>query len=378
MSKRDYYDILGVDKSTDEKEVKKAYRKIALKYHPDRNPDDKEAEEKFKEAAEAYEVLSDPDKKARYDRFGHQGVGSAANQGGGGGGFGGMNMDDIFDQFGDIFGGAFGGSRGGGGGGRSGQRVARGSDLRIKIKLNLQEVAAGVKKKIKVNKLVNAEGVTYDTCKTCNGQGRVLRVTQTMLGAMQTQSTCQSCRGTGKLIGKRPSGVDAQGLKRKEELVEINIPAGVEDGMQLKVGGKGNAGPFDGVPGDLLVVIEEEANDLLQRDGSNLHYEAYVTFTDAALGNSMEIPLVEGRAKIKVEAGTQSGKMLRLKGKGLPSIHGYGAGDLFVHINVWTPKKVSAEEKEILEGLRDAENFQPKPSRKEQGFFSKMKDFFGG
>ncbi|MCB9224270.1 MAG: molecular chaperone DnaJ [Crocinitomicaceae bacterium] len=374
MSKRDYYDILGVDKSADEKEIKKAYRKIALKYHPDRNPDDKEAEEKFKEAAEAYEVLSDADKRARYDRFGHQGVSGA---GGGGGGFGGMNMDDIFDQFGDIFGGAFGGggSRGFSGGG---QRVARGSDLRIKIKLNLKEVATGVKKKIKVNKLVNAEGVTYDTCQTCKGQGRVVRVTQTMLGAMQTQSTCQTCRGTGKIIGKRPAGADAQGLKRQEELVEISIPAGVEEGMQLKVSGKGNAGPFDGVPGDLLVVIEEENNDLLQRDGSNLHYEAYVNFADAALGNSIEVPLVEGKAKIKIEPGTQSGKMLRLRGKGLPSINGYGTGDLFVHINVWTPKKLSNDEKAMLEKLRNSDNFQPKPSRKEQGFFSKMKDFFAG
>jgi molecular chaperone DnaJ len=374
MSKRDFYDILGIEKNADEKEIKKSYRKIALKYHPDRNPDDKEAEEKFKEAAEAYEILSDSDKRARYDRFGHQGVSGAAGAGGGFGG-GGMNMDDIFDQFGDIFGGAFGGggrSRGGGG-----QRVARGSDLRIKIKLNLKDVATGIKKKIKVNKLVNADGVTYSTCKTCNGQGRVMRVTQTMLGAMQTQSTCQTCRGTGKIIGKKPSGVDAQGLKRKEELVEINIPAGVEEGMQLKVGGKGNAGPFDGVPGDLLVVIEEENNEHLQRDGSNLHYEAYVSFIDAALGNSLEIPLVEGKAKIKVEAGTQSGKMLRLRGKGLPSVHGYGTGDLFVHINVWTPKKLSSEEKEILKKLAKSDNFIPKPSKKDQGFFSKMKDFFG-
>lgn len=374
MSKRDYYDILGLEKTADEKEIKKAYRKIALQFHPDRNPDDKAAEEKFKEAAEAYEVLSDADKRARYDRFGHQGVSGA---GGGGGGFGGMNMDDIFDQFGDIFGGAFGGgrARGGGGGGR--QRVARGSDLRIKIKLNLKEIATGVKKKIKVNKLVNAEGVTYSTCSTCNGQGRVLRVQQTMLGAMQTQSTCQSCHGTGKIIGKKPSGVDAQGLKRQEELVEINIPAGVEEGMQLKVSGKGNAGPFDGVPGDLLVVIEEESNDLLQRDGVNLHYEAYVSFSDAALGATLEVPLVEGKAKIKVEAGTQSGKMLRLRGKGLPSIQTYGSGDLLVHINVWTPKKLSSEEKALLEKLKSSENFIPKPGKKEQGFFSKMKDFFG-
>lgn len=370
--KRDYYDVLGVQRNADEKEIKKAYRKIALKYHPDKNPDNKEAEEKFKEAAEAYEVLSDTDKRSRYDRFGHQGVSGAAS---GGGGFGGMNMEDIFDQFGDIFGGAFGGgSRFGGG--RGGARVVRGSDLRIKIKLNLKEVALGAKKKIKVNKLVNADGVTYNTCKTCNGQGRVMRVTQTMLGAMQTQSACPTCHGTGKLIDKRPSGVDAQGLKRQEEVVEINIPAGVEEGMQLKVSGKGNAGPFNGVPGDLLVVIEEERHEFLQRDGENLHFEAYISFLDAALGSSIEVPLVEGKAKIKIEPGTQSGKMLRLRGKGLPSLNGYGSGDLFVHMNVWTPKKLSSDEKKILESLRGSANFEPQPGGKEQGFFQKMKDFF--
>ncbi|WP_035844109.1 molecular chaperone DnaJ [Crocinitomix catalasitica] len=371
--KRDYYDILGLERNADEKEIKKAYRKIALKFHPDKNPDDKSAEDKFKEAAEAYEILSNADKRARYDRFGHQGVGGASQ--GGGGGFGGMNMDDIFDQFGDIFGSSFGGGGGGRRGG-GGARTARGSDLRIKIKLNLKEVALGATKKIKVNKLVNAEGVTYNTCKTCDGQGRVLRVTQTMLGAMQTQSTCHSCHGTGKLIDKKPNGVDAQGLKRQEEVVEINIPGGVEEGMQLKVGGKGNAGPFNGIPGDLLVVIEEEKHELLQRDGNNLHYEAYVGFIDAVLGASIEIPLIEGKAKVKIEAGTQSGKMLRLRGKGLPSIQGYGHGDILVHVNVWTPKKVSNEEKEILEKLKKSDNFAPHPGSKEEGFFDKMKNFF--
>lgn len=371
--KRDYYDVLGVERGADEKTIKKAYRKIALKYHPDKNPDDSAAEEKFKEAAEAYEILSDADKRARYDRFGHQGVGGASQ--GRGGGFGGMNMEDIFDQFGDIFGGSFGGGGRRGGGG---SRVARGSDLRIKIKLNLKEVALGVTKKIKVNKLVNAEGVTYNTCKTCNGQGRIMRVQQTMLGAMQTQSTCHTCHGTGKIIDKKPSGVDSQGLKRKEEVVEINIPAGVEEGMQLKVGGKGNAGPFNGVPGDLLVVIEEAKHEHLQREGNNLHYEAYVGFIDAVLGQSIEIPLIEGKAKIKIEPGTQSGKMLRLRGKGLPNVQGYGSGDLLVHINVWTPKKVSSEEKAILEKLRDSENFKPNPGGKEEGFFDKMKNFFQG
>lgn len=369
--KRDYYDVLGVSKNADENEIKKAYRKIALKYHPDKNPDDKSAEEKFKEAAEAYEILSDSDKRARYDRFGHQGVSGAA---GGGGGFGGMNMEDIFDQFGDIFGSSFGGRSGFGGG----SRTMRGSDLRIKIKLNLKEIATGVKKKIKVNKLVNAEGVTYNSCKTCNGQGRILRVTQTMLGAMQTQSTCHVCHGTGKIIDKKPAGADAQGLKRQEEVVEVNIPAGVGEGMQLKVGGQGNAAPFGGIPGDLLVVIEEEKHEFLQRDNENLHTEVFISFTDAVLGNNIEVPLIEGKAKIKIEPGTQSGKMLRLRGKGLPSINGYGTGDLFVHINVWTPKKVSSEEKAMLEKLGKSENFMPKPEGKEQSFFKKMKDFFQG
>ncbi|MBK7128368.1 MAG: molecular chaperone DnaJ [Crocinitomicaceae bacterium] len=369
--KRDYYDVLGVSKNADEQEIKKAYRKIALKFHPDRNPNDKEAEEKFKEAAEAYEVLSDSEKRSRYDRFGHQGVGGAS----GGAGYGGMNMEDIFDQFGDIFGSSFGRGFGGNGGG---QRMTRGSDLRIKIKLNLKEIATGVKKKLKVNKLVNAEGVTFNTCKTCNGSGRILRVTQTMLGAMQTQSTCHTCHGTGKIIDKKPAGADAQGLKRQEEIVEVNIPAGVGEGMQLKVGGQGNAGPFGGYPGDLLVVIEEERHEFLQRDGENLHAEAFISFTDAVLGNNIEVPLIEGKAKIKIDPGTQSGKMLRLKGKGLPNLNGYGNGDLFVHINVWTPKKVSSEEKSMLEKLGKSENFIPKPEGREQGFFKKMKDFFQG
>lgn len=374
MSKRDYYEVLGISKSANEQEIKKAYRKLALKYHPDKNPDDKAAEESFKEAAEAYEVLSNADKRARYDRFGHQGMSGAA---GGGGGFGGMNMDDIFSQFGDIFGGAFGGG-GGGGRSRGGSRLVKGSDLRVKIKLNLKEVALGVTKKIKVNKLVNAEGVTFTDCSTCNGQGRVMRVMETMLGAMQTQSTCPTCNGTGKFIDKKPSGSDSQGLKRQEEIVEIKIPPGVEEGMQLKVGGKGNAGPFNGVPGDLLVVIEEEPNTDIKRDSENLHHEAYVNFIDAALGTDLFVPLVEGKAKIKIEPGTQSGKMLRLKGKGLPSINSYGKGDLFVHINVWTPQKLSKDEKKTLESLRNNDNFKPNPSSKEKGFFDKMKDVFNG
>jgi len=372
--KRDYYEVLGLSKSADSKEIKKSYRKMALKYHPDKNPDDKSAEDKFKEAAEAYEVLSNEDKRARYDRFGHQGMSGSAGGGGGGFGGGGMNMDDIFNQFGDVFGGGFGG--GGGGRGRSGSRLVKGSDLRVKIKLTLQDVALGVVKKIKVNKLINVEGVTYTDCTACNGQGRVTRVMQTMLGAMQTQATCPSCNGSGKFIDKKPNGADAQGLKRQEEVIEVKIPAGVEEGMQLKVSGKGNAGPFNGVPGDLLVVIEEENTTDLKRDSENLHYEAYINFGDAALGADIHVPLVEGKAKIKIEAGTQSGKMLRLKGKGIPSVNGYGKGDLFVHINVWTPKDLSKEERSILEKLKESENFKPQPTRKEKGFFDKMKDFF--
>lgn len=371
--KRDYYEVLGIGKSATEAEIKKAYRKLALKYHPDKNPDDKEAEEKFKEAAEAYEVLSDTEKRQRYDRFGHAGVGGAS---GGGFGGGGMNMEDIFEQFGDVFGGAFGGFGGGRSSRGGGARTSRGSNLRVKIKLTLEEIAIGVKKKIKVNKLVNADGVTYKTCSQCNGSGRVMRVTQTFLGQMQTASTCPSCNGTGKIIDKKPADADNQGLKRQEEVIEIDIPAGVEEGMQLSVTGKGNAGPFNGIPGDLLIVIEEVEHPLLRRDGEHLHYDAYISFIDAVLGDSIEIPTVTGKAKIKVEPGTQSGKMLRLKGKGLPNVQGYGSGDLFVHINIWTPTKVSKEEREILEKLKESENFTPKPEDRDKGFFQRVKDMF--
>lgn len=366
--KRDYYEILGVAKNADDAEIKKAYRKLALKYHPDKNPDDASAEDKFKEAAEAYEVLSDSQKRAQYDRFGHAGMN------GGGFGGGGMNMDDIFSQFGDVFGGAFGG--GSFGGSRGGTIRSRGTNLRVKIKLNLEEIANGVRKKIKVNKLVNADGITFKTCSTCNGSGRLTRVTQTFLGAMQTQTTCNVCQGAGKMIDKKPADADAQGLKRQEDVIEIDIPAGVEEGMQLSVSGKGNAGPFDGIPGDLIVVIEEIPHEELRRDGENLHFDAYVNFVDAVLGESIEVPTVSGKAKIKIDPGTQSGKTLRLKGKGLPVLQGYGTGDLMVHINVWTPKKVSKEEKEILEKLRKSENFIPNPDANEKGFFQRVKDMF--
>lgn len=371
-AKRDYYEVLGVNKSASASEIKKSYRKLALKYHPDKNPDDKAAEEKFKEAAAAYEVLSNEQKRQRYDQFGHAGVDGSA---GGGFGGGGMNMEDIFSQFGDIFGGGFAGF--GGGGSRGGrQQNAHGSNLRVKIRLTIADVANGVRKKIKVNKLVNAKGVTFKDCSTCHGHGRIQKVTQTFLGAMQTAATCPNCQGTGKIINHRPSGANAQGLERKEEVIEIDIPAGVEDGMQLSVTGKGNAGPFDGIPGDLLVVIHVEEDKELRRDGQNLHYEAFVSFIDAAIGASIEVPTIQGKVRVKVEAGTQSGKMLRLRGKGLPSVQNYGKGDQFIHINVWTPQELSKEEKNILEGLRDNDNFQPHPSGKEKGFFQRVKDMF--
>lgn len=374
MAKRDYYDVLGVSRSAAEGDIKKAYRKLALKYHPDKNPGDKEAEDKFKEAAEAYDVLSNPEKKQRYDQFGHAGMGAGF---GGGGGGAHMNMDDIFSQFGDIFGSAFGGGFGGGFSGSSQGRRVKGSNLRIKVKLNLEEIAYGTVKKIKVFKLVNADGVSYDTCGTCRGSGQVRRVQNTILGQMQTTTTCPTCHGTGKTIKSKPKDSDEHGQKRQEEIIEIKIPAGVAEGMTLNVAGKGNAGPFGGVPGDLLVQIEEEEHTELKREGSNLYYDLYVNFADAALGANAEIPLVKGKAQIKLDAGTQSGKILRLKGKGLPDVNGYGTGDLLININVWTPTRLSDEEKKLLEKLKSSPNFQPSPTGKDKSFFQKVKEMFG-
>lgn len=375
MAKRDYYEILGVNKGASDSEIKKAYRKMALKYHPDKNPDDKEAEAKFKEAAEAYEVLSNADKKARYDQFGHQ-----AFDGAGGFGGGGMNMDDIFSQFGDIFGGAFGGGGGfsgfGGGFSGGGQRRVKGSNLRIRVKLTLEDIANGVEKKVKVRRKVQAPGTTYKTCGTCNGSGQVTRVTNTILGRMQTASTCNTCGGTGQIIDKKPNDADAHGLIVKEETVSIKIPAGVVDGMQLKVSGKGNEAPGNGISGDLLVAIEEENHPTLQREGDNLHYDLYVSLPDAVLGTSKEIDTVTGKVRIKIEAGVQSGKILRLRGKGIPSINGYGRGDLLVHVNVWTPKTLNKQQKDFFESVRDDEHFDPKPEVGDKSFFEKVKDMF--
>ncbi|MCC1484531.1 molecular chaperone DnaJ [Winogradskyella immobilis] len=369
--KEDYYDILGISKGASAAEIKKAYRKMALKYHPDKNPDDKSAEEKFKKAAEAYEILSDADKKARYDQFGHQ-----AFDGNGGFGGGGMNMDDIFSQFGDIFGGGGGFSGFGGFGGGGGRRSVKGSNLRIRVKLTLDEVANGVEKKIKVKRKVQADGVTYKTCSTCNGQGQVTRVTNTILGRMQTASACPTCGGAGQSIDKRPSNADAQGLVAQEETVTVKIPAGVVDGMQLKVSGKGNGAPGNGISGDLLVAIQEQEHETLKREGDNLHYDLYVSLPDAVLGSSLEIDTVTGKVRIKIEPGVQSGKILRLRGKGIPSINGYGKGDLLVHVNVWTPKTLNKKQKEFFENMRNDEHFQPKPESTDKSFFEKVKDMF--
>jgi molecular chaperone DnaJ len=369
MAKRDYYEVLGVSKSASAEDIKKAYRKLAIQYHPDKNPDNPEAEDKFKEAAEAYEVLSNPEKKQRYDQFGHQGLGGSGGFGGGG-----MNMEDIFSQFGDIFGGGgFGSFFGGGGGG--GRRTKKGTNLRVKLKLTLSEIANGVEKKIKVKRQVVAPGVTFKTCSACQGSGQVKKVVNTMLGQMVSASTCGVCGGSGQLVDKKPDDADARGLLLKEEVISINIPGGVGEGMQLSMSSKGNEMP-GGIPGDLLIVIEEAEDGVFQREGNNVIYDLHISFIEAALGESVEVPTLDGKVKIKIDPGTQSGKMLRLKGKGLPSIQGYGTGDLFVHINVWTPTKVSKEEKEILEKLRVSENFKPKMDGSEKGFFQRVKDMF--
>ena len=381
MEKRDYYEVLGVSKSADATEIKKAYRKLALKYHPDKNPGDKEAEEKFKEAAEAYDVLSHEEKRRRYDQFGHAGVGGA-----GPGGFGGgMSMDDIFSQFGDIFG-SFGGFSGFGGfgGGRSARRVNRGTNLRVKVKMNLQEIATGIEKKIKVKKYVACQhcngtgakdGKSYSTCSTCKGSGQVTRVQNTILGAMQTTSTCPTCEGEGKIINEKCTFCNGEGVLMSEEVISINIPAGVGEGMQLSLSGKGNAARRGGVNGDLIVLIEEEEHPELVRDGNDLLYNVFIGYPEAVLGETVEIPTIEGKVKVKIEAGTQPGKILRLRGKGLPDVNGYGKGDLLAKVNVWIPKNLSKDEKKLVEKMKEAEGFKPGSGDK-KSIFSKMKDFF--
>lgn len=373
--KKDFYEILGISKNADASEIKKAYRKKAIEFHPDKNPGNKEAEENFKLAAEAYEVLSDPQKKAKYDQFGHQ----AFDGSGGFGGQGGMNMDDIFSQFGDIFGSAFGGAGGfsGFGGSGGGQRRVKGSNLRIKVKLTLEEIANGVDKKVKVKRKVQAKDVSYKTCTTCNGQGQVMRVTNTILGRMQSATTCTTCGGSGQIIDKKPANADAQGLIVEDETVSIKIPAGVTEGMQLKVANKGNEAPGNNsLPGDLIVVIEEIEHKTLKREGENLHLDLYISFSEAVLGASKDINAVNGKVRIKLEEGIQSGKILRLKGKGIPSLNGYGSGDLLVHVNVWTPKTLNKEQKQFFENNLGDENFAPNPEKSDKSFFEKVKDMF--
>ncbi len=382
--KRDFYEILGVTKTASQEEIKKAYRKVAMQYHPDRNPGDKAAEEKFKEAAEAYEILNDADKKSQYDRFGHNAFAS-----GRGGGFngGGMNMDDIFSQFGDIFGeDAFGNFFGGGrrSAGSHG-RGSRGSNLRVKLKMNFEEIAKGANKTIKVKKHVKCtvcqgsgakDKNSVQTCGTCNGNGQVRRVQNTFLGQMQTVTTCPNCNGEGTTITSKCNNCKGEGRVYGEETVTIDIPAGVQEGMQLSITGKGNAGERGGTPGDLIVLIEEESHPHLQRDGLNVAFELYISFPDAVFGTQIEVPTIDGRAKIKIPPGTQSGKIFRLKGKGFPHVNSYEKGDQLIHVNIWTPQHVSAEEKTMLEKMNRSTNFEPKPEKNEKSFFDKVREMF--
>ncbi len=379
MEKRDYYEVLGVPREATKDQIKKAYRKQALKYHPDKNPGDKKSEENFKEAAEAYEVLSSDEKKTRYDRYGHAGVGGAASNFGGQG----MTMEDIFSSFGDIFGDAFGGF--GGGGRRGGRRVNKGSNLRVKVKVNLQEIATGTEKKIKVNKYNTctecdgtgaADPSDIVTCQTCHGSGHVTRLTNTMLGQMQTTSACPSCGGEGRTITKKCSVCYGEGIVQKEEIIKINIPAGVGKGMQMTVSGKGNAPRRGGINGDLLVVIDEEDHPELIREGNDLIYNLFISIPDAILGTQVEVPTVDNNVKIKIEPGTQPGRILRLRGKGLPEVNGYGKGDLLVNVNVWIPKSLNKDELKTFERLKDSDSFTPDPDKNDKGFFERMKGYF--
>jgi molecular chaperone DnaJ len=381
MGKRDYYEILGVSKNASKEEIKKAYRKQALKYHPDKNPGDKKAEEHFKEAAEAYEVLRNDDKRARYDRYGHAGVGGAGNGFGGGG----MTMEDIFSSFGDIFGDAFGGFGAFTGSSRRGRRVNKGSNLRVKVKLTLHEIANGAEKKIKVSRYDTctacggtgaADSQSLSTCTTCRGTGHVTRVTNTILGQMQSTSICPSCGGEGKTITKKCPVCYGEGIVQKQDIIKINLPAGVGKGMQMTVAGKGNAPRRGGVHGDLLVVIDEEDHPELIREGNDLIYNLFISVPDAVLGAHVEVPTIDNNVKIKIEPGTQPGKILRLRGKGLPEVNGYGRGDLLVNVNVWIPKSLSREEAKIIEKFKESGAFTPKPDKNDKGFFERMRGYF--
>ena len=381
MAKRDYYEVLGVEKNASANDIKKAYRKLAIQYHPDKNPDDKKAEEKFKEAAEAYSVLSDPDKRARYDQFGHEGLGGAA-----GGGFNGagMDMNDIFSMFGDIFGGRGGFSGFGGfGGGSAGPQKFRGSDQRVKVKLNLQEIANGVTKKFKLKKYVKcshcggtgAEGNATETCPDCHGTGRVVRTQQSFFGMMRSEVACPRCNGEGKIIKNKCPHCNGEGVVMGEEVVEVQIPAGVVEGIQLSMRGKGNAGKRNGINGDLLILIEEEKHPTLVRDENDLIYSLLLDIPTAALGGFAEIPTIDGKAKVTIDPGTQPGKVLRLRGKGLPTLNGYGKGDIVVNISVYIPETLSKEEKKTIESFRESDNFRPSESIKEK-IFRRFKSFF--
>ncbi len=385
--KRDYYDVLGVERNADADTIKKAYRKAAIKYHPDKNPGDKEAEEKFKEAAEAYDVLSNDDKRARYDRFGHAGMNGAGSGGFGGfGGAGGFTMDDIFEQFGDIFGGAFGG--GFGGRRRSGgARVSRGSDIRVTVKLSLQEVAEGVTKKLKIKKSVACskcggtgakDGAGLTTCSQCGGSGYVITVQNSFFGRMQTQSVCPSCQGTGRVVKERCTQCNGEGTERGEEIVEVQIPAGIAEGMALTVRGKGNAARQGGVNGDLIVVIEEEPNSQFVRDGNDLIHNLNITVTTALLGGEVEVPTIDGRVRIKIAPGTHAGKVLRLRGKGLPDVNGYGRGDITVVVDVTIPDTLTKEERRLIEQLSEQPHFKQAESVENQNILERMKSFFRG
>ena len=389
MAKRDYYEVLGVDKSATADAIKKAYRKKAIQYHPDKQQgkseaEKKEAEDLFKEAAEAYSVLSDPDKKARYDQFGHAGMGGAAG-GGGFSDFGDFDLNDIFSSvFGQGFGG-FGGFSGfGGGGGRTQQPRYRGSDQRVKVKLNLKEISTGVTKKFKLKKYVKcthcggsgAEGNATETCPECKGTGRVIRTQQSIFGMMRTETVCPNCGGEGKVIKNKCPHCHGDGIVMGEEVVEVSIPAGVMEGMQLSLRGKGNAGKRNGINGDLQIVIEEEPHPQLMRDENNLVYNLLLDIPTAALGGTAEIPTIVDAARVTIEPGTQPGKVLRLRGKGLPTVNGYGRGDILVNISVYIPETLSKEEKKSMESFKESDNFKPAESIKEKIFrhFRKLFD----